>query len=471
MTKTRTFRRFLPSCRCWHAPAVALFMLLAAPFAGADPARAQGMSVIRDTEIEEILKFYARPVLEAGGIAPQSVNILLINDPSINAFVTQGNMMYFHTGLILQSDNANQIIGVMAHEAGHIAGGHAVTFSDNIAAANTTALLATLLGVAAGVASGNPDVGIAAALGGQGTAMRMLFAFSRGQESAADQFALRTLEQTQQSPKGLYEFFNKLAGQELLITDRQDPYVRTHPLTRERMDTVANAVQTSPFANAPADPEKERMHRRMVAKLFAYLKPQMTAFQRYPESDKSAEARYAQSIAFYRRGQIKEALPLIDSLIAEAPADPYYWELKGQMLFENSRVEESIAALRESARLAPNAPLIRILMAHAMVESGNPAYAPEAQEALAAALRQDPEDPWAWDLAAKSYLQSGNPGMSAYAASERALLLGQFGDVVRYTRQAEQLLEKDTPTWYRLQDIKVTAQNYLQEIMESRRGR
>ncbi|MBL8644716.1 MAG: M48 family metallopeptidase [Rhodospirillaceae bacterium] len=433
------------------------------------PASAQGFSVIRDTEIENTLAAYGKPLFEAGNIPPQSVTIRLINDDSINAFVTQGQMMFFHTGLLLVAKTSNEVIGVMAHETGHIAGGHAATFGDQIAAASTTALLATLLGVAAGVASGNPDVGVAMALGGQGSAMRMLFAFSRGQESSADQFAIKVLNATEQSPRGLYEFFNRLAGQELLITDRQDPYVRTHPLTRERMSTVRNAVEISPFADKPPDPALEREHHRMVAKLFAFLKPQITTLQKYPETDKSAEARYAQSIAYYRRGQLDKALPLIDGLIAEDPKDPYYWELKGQMLLENSRVAEAVTAYRQSVRLLPNAPLILVSMAHAMVETGDPEFAKEAQAALALALRQDPDDPFAWDLAAKSYLQSDQPGMSAYAAAERALLLGQFGDVVRYSRDAEKLLEKDTPTWYRLQDIKVTAQNSLQELMDKRR--
>ncbi|MSO97599.1 MAG: M48 family peptidase [Rhodospirillaceae bacterium] len=433
------------------------------------PAVAQGLNIIRDTEIEEILNAYAKPLLEAGNIAPESITIRLISDESINAFVTRGNQMFIHTGLLLAAKNANEVIGVIAHETGHIAGGHAISFGDGVAVASTTALLATLLGVVAGVASGNPDVGMAMALGGQGTAQRMLFAFSRGQESSADQFAIRALEQTQQSPKGLYEFFNRLAGQELLITDRQDPYVRTHPLNRERMGAVNFAVQNSAYSNKPADPELDRLHRRTVAKLFAFLKPQMTTFQKYPESDKSPEARYAQSIAFYRRGQMKDALPVIDGLIKEFPKDAYYWELKGQMLLENSRIEEAIVAYRETAKLLPKAPLILVSTAHAMIESGDPAYAKEAQGALQAALRQDPEDPFAWDLAAKSYLQSDQAGMSAYAASERALLLGQFGDVIRYSREAERLLEKGTPTWYRLQDIKVTAQNYLQEMMEKRR--
>lgn len=429
------------------------------------------MPIIRDTEIEEILKGYGRPVFEAGHIPPEAVNILMINDSSINAFVTQGNQMYIHTGLLLASKSSNEIIGVMAHETGHIVGGHAVTFSDKVATASTAAILATLIGVAAGVASGNPDVGMAAVLGGQASAQRLLFAFSRGQESQADQFALRALEETQQSPQGLYNFFNLLSGQELLITDNQDPYIRTHPLTRERMTAVEFAVQNSPYANKPPDPEAERLHRRLVAKLFAFLKPQMTTFQKYPESNKSPEARYAQSIAFYRRGQVKEALPLIDGLIKETPNDPYYWELKGQMLLENSRVEDAVVALREASHLKPDAPLIKVLMGHAMVESGNPDHAKEAQATLADALRYDPEDPFAWDLAAKSYLLSGDVGMSAYAAAERALLTGDFGDVVRYSREAEEKLEKGTPTWYRLQDIKVRAQNYLQEFMEKRRGR
>lgn len=450
---------------------LAAWLALAVSFGNVASAVAQGLPIIRDTEIEEILRGYAKPVLEAGGIPPESVTILLINDNSINAFVTQGNAMFMHTGLLLASKSSNEVIGVMAHETGHIVGGHAVTFSDSVANASTAAILATLLGVAAGVASGNADVGLAAVLGGQASAQRLLFAFSRGQESQADQFALRALEQTEQSPQGLYDFFSLLAGQELLITDSQDPYVRTHPLTRERMTTVEYAVQNSPFSGKPADPENERLHRRLVAKLFAFLKPQMTTFQKYPESDKSPEARYAQSIAYYRRGQVKESLPLIDGLIAETPNDPYYWELKGQMLLENSRVEDAVVALREASRLKPDAPLIRVLMAHAMIETGNPDHAKETQATLEAALRKDPDDAFAWDLMAKSYLISGDKGMSGYAAAERALLTGDFGNVVRYTQEAEQFLEKGTPTWYRLQDIKITAQNYLQEFMEKRRGR
>jgi predicted Zn-dependent protease len=296
-----------------------------------------------------------------------------------------------------------------------------------------------------------------------------LLSFSRDQESRADQFGLKALYETHQSPKGLYDFFSRLADEELLVSTRQDPYVRTHPLTHERMDTVLQAVKSSPYTNAPLDPVREQNHRRIVAKLFAFLRPQITTLQKYPEKDKSVEARYARSIAYFRRGQVDKALPLIDGLIAESPKDPYFWELKGQMMFETGHMEESVAAYRTSTQLLPDAPLNQVSMANAMVESANPAYAKDAQRALMTALATEPEDPFAWDLLAKSYVQGNNLGMSAYAAAERALLLGQYQEVIRYTKEAEKDLPKDTPTWYRLQDIRVTAQNELREVINKRK--
>jgi predicted Zn-dependent protease len=430
-------------------------------------AAAQGLNLIRDTEIEKLLQDYARPVFKVANLPPVAIHI--IQDDSINAFVTQGNNMFINTGLLLVSRNSNEVIGVMAHETGHIVGGHAVTFGDSVAAASTTSVLTTLLGLAAGVASKSPDVGMAVMLGGQGTAMRQLMAFSRDQESRADQFAIKALYESHQSPQGLRDFFARLAGQELLLAERQDPYVRTHPLTRERMDTVQAAVNTSPYTHNPPDPALELRHRRMVAKLFAFLKPQGTTLMKYGERDTSQEARYARSIAYFRRGQVDKALPLIDGLIAEFPKDPYFWELKGQMLLESGKMEGAVNAYRKSVEILPDAPLNQVSMAHAMVESGNKSYAGDAERALQTALAADPEDPFAWDLLARAYLLGGEPGMSNYAASERALLMGQYQDVIRYTKDAEKDLKKDTPTWYRLQDIRVTAQNELREVIERRK--
>jgi len=425
--------------------------------------------MLSDTEIGATLMAYAKPVLESGGIPADKVAIHMVVDDAINASTPGANMMFINTGLLLRAKNSNEVIGVMAHETGHMVGAHTVMVSSEMTGANTISLLSTLLGIAAGIASGSPDVGMALMLGGQRAAIGEVLSFSRGAENRADQFALKALNDTHQSARGLYEFFNRLAGEELLVTTNQDPYVRTHPLTRDRMATIEAFLQTSPYTDQPPDPELERQHRRMLAKLFAFLKPQLTTLQRYPESDKSVEARYARAIAYYRRGQFDQALPLVDGLIAELPQDPYFWQIKGDMQLSRSRADDAVIAYRQAIKFLPDAPEILAAMAHAMVESNNLEYTAEAQRALKHALVLDPENPGAWDMLARSYSQNDDAGMSAYAAAERAILMGDFGAVIRYTNQAEKLLEKDTPTWYRLQDIKVLAQNYMHDMKERRR--
>ena len=425
-------------------------------------------TVLSDTEIGMTLQAYINPLLVAGGLQPNSVTVRMLVEDSINAFATPGNNIYFFTGTLLRSKNSNEVIGVMAHETGHIAAGHVVMVASDMAAPNAISLLATLLAVAAGVASGNPEVGMAVLMGGQRAAIGSYLSFSRGQESRADQFALKVLRDTHQSAKGLHDFFERLQGDELLVTDNQDPYVRTHPLNTDRMSAIEAAMQTSPYTNQAPDPELERQHRRMQAKLFAFLKPQITTLQKYPASDKSIEGRYARAIAYYRRGQFDQAFPLVDSLLTDEPKDPFFWQIKGDMELSRSHVEDAIVAYRESLKHLPDAPEILSALAHAAVESGKPEYAPEAQTALKHALAIDPEDPGAWDMLARSYAQTEQTGLSAYAAAERAILLGQFGDVARYCNQAEKLLEKDTPTWYRLQDIKIMAQNNMREMRKRR---
>lgn len=431
---------------------------------------ALAQSLIRDTEIEETIRLYADPILSVAEIPPETVHIRIIADDSLNAFVINGNRMFLHTGTLMKANSSSEVIGVIAHETGHIVGGHAVTFREPMEAALRTTLLTTLLGVAAGVATGNSDLGMAVALGGQGTAQRQFLAFNRGQESSADQFALKALDESEQSAEGLYRFFEQIQGQELLITDRQDPYIRTHPLTRDRMNSIRAHIDQSEFSSVPPDSYLEERHQRMVAKLYSFLKPQLATLQKYPETDVSLPARYARSVAHYRRGRLDLAVPLIDGLIEERPDDPYFWELKGQMLFENGRIPEAIEAYRVSQQLLPFAPLILVAMAHAMVESGDPSYVEETQAALRIALQEDPFDVFAWDLSAKSYAINNQPGLSAYAAAERALLLGQLGEVVRYAQKAEKELATGTPAWVRLQDIKTVARNYMEEMRE-RNGR
>ena len=437
----------------------------------AAPAAAQDFdpgTLLSDTEIGMTLAAFGRPIFTAGGLDPNQIHLQMVVDDSINAFATRGNNMFLHTGLLLKSHNSNEVIGVMAHEAGHIAGGHTIVTTKDMMGPNTISLLSTLLGIAAGVASGKPDLGMAIMMGGQRAALGQYLTFSRGVEAQADQFAVKVLQASHQSAKGLYDFFDRLREEEAMYVAHQDPYLTNHPVTSERMNAVQTSMLASPYTSQPPDPEMERQYRRMVAKLYAFLKPQVATLQKYPEKDTSVEARYARVIAYYRRSQFDKAMPLVDGLLADLPKDPFFWQIKGDMLLSRSKTEPAIEAYREALKVLPNATEIIVAMAHAMVE-GREDHAAETQAALKKALALDPENPEAWDLLATSYDRNNNPGMSAYAAAERAILTGQFGDVARYSNQAEKLLEKDTPTWYRLQDIKVSAQNALREMKDRRR--
>jgi len=435
-------------------------------------AQAQDLSngmLLSDTEIDTTLAEMARPVIEAGHLPPGTIRLHMIVDDSINAFVNSSTDMFLNTGLLLKSKTPNEVIGVMAHETGHIVGGHTVMVSSDMAAVNSISLLSTLLGVAAGIASGNPEVGMAIMMGGQRAALGQFLSFTRSQEARADQFALQALEDSHQSAQGLYNFFDRLRGEELMYTSHPDPYLQSHPITTDRMEVVGSWVKKAHYTGEQDNPELVKKYRRMVAKLYAFLKPQLATLQKYPESDKSVEGRYARAIAYYRRGQFDKALPIVNDLLTELPKDPYFWQIKGDMLLSKAKIDDAVVAYREAITYLPDAPEILVAMSRAMNESNNPDYFGETEKNLKHALELDGGNPDAWDLLAAAYAHNDRPGLSAYAAAERAILMGQFGDVARYTLQAEKLLEKDTPIWYRLQDIKVLAQNSLHDMKGKRR--
>ncbi|MGE5548035.1 MAG: M48 family metalloprotease [Solirubrobacterales bacterium] len=406
--------------------------------------------------MENTIRTFATPLFQAAGLDPDAVRLHLLEDKSLNAFVANGQNMYLHTGLLIRAENPNQLIGVMAHETGHMAGGHLVRMQDAAGNAATEALLATLAAAAVGVASKRGDAAGAIMMGGNEIAMRSLLAYTRGEESAADQAAIRYLNATGQSAKGLLDFFDILGDQEVLVASRQDPYVRTHPLTRDRIAFVRDQVakETKEF---PVPPAWIEMHKRMRAKLFAFIEPPVRTFQRYRDTDTSIDARYARAIAAYRKPDLATALPLMDGLIAERPDDPYFQELKGQMLFENGRVAEAAPYYRKAVALLPDNALLQTELAQVEVEQEDPAVLKDAETHLNAALRREPQDITAWHLLAIVYGRQENEGMAAYAMAEEALLAGRLPDANYHAGKAERLLPKGGPVWLRIQDIKERA--------------
>jgi predicted Zn-dependent protease len=429
---------------------LALFAATLLPPAGA---AAKQLRFIRDAEIENTIQIYATPLFQAAGLNPRAMQVYLINDDSLNAFVTGGTRMYIHTGLLMRAEDPLEVIGVIAHETGHMQGGHIAAKIEEGRLAGKALIASYVLGLAAVLATGRGELGAAALLGGQDIVVKNLLAYSRSHEQAADQAAVRLLQATEQSPRGLLDFMRVLSGQEVLLSSNQDPYLRTHPLSIERVTFLEEQVARSPYADKPASPELQALHRRMRAKLIGFLRPISQVHREYPRDDPRLEARYAQAIGYYRDANLERALPLVEGLLAKRPDDPYFHELKGQMLFENGHLKESMPSLETAVRLLPDAPQIRLLLARAYLESNDPDLNAKAVEQLEAVLRDEADNSFAWRLAATAYGRAGDEGMTALALAEAALAQGAFAEAKAHAGRALKLLASGTPNWLQAEDV------------------
>lgn len=426
----------LPS---WRLLSVMLVLLGAAT-----PVRAQSglgpVVVIRDAETETLLRTFANPLFRAAGISPSLVRIIVIRDDALNSFVSTGNRMFINTGLITACTEAGELVGVIAHETGHISGGHLARLPDMMHAAMLKSVAAMLIGAAAGLSGGGADAAMGAALGGQQMAMRGLLSFTRSMEQAADQSALAELDANHWSARGMLDLLQTLQSQDALSSDMQDPYLLTHPLTRDRVAFVAHHVATSPYSNDPFPPGFESGFRMVRAKLRAFLDPPAVTLRRVPASDHSDPARYARAIALHRLGRTKQALILMDALLAKQPASPWLLELKGQMLFESGRVHDAIAPYQAAVRLAPGQPLIRSGLAQAMIETGDPNLLRPATAQLQIALARDRRLADSWRLLAVAWGRLGNIGEADLALAEEALQHNDIPTAKRMATRAQKVL-------------------------------
>ncbi len=440
--------------RAFRLPAICLaaIVLIAASLAPIS-AFAQQRKIIRDAEIENTIRTAVTPIFQAAGLNPNAVDIILIDDPSLNAFVSGGQRIYIHTGLLMRAESPEQVIGVIAHETGHIVGGHIAARINEVQDASTTLLVSYLLGLGAAIATGRGEVAAATISGAQDIALKNILSFSRSQEQSADQAAVRLLNATQQSPEGLLDFMEILSGQEALLSANQDPYLRTHPLTIERITFLRNSVDESPYRDAKASPELAEQFARVRAKLIGFLKPKSQVFRDYPKDDTSLEARYAHAIAYYRTADMDRALPLVDGLIEEHPQDPYFQELKGQMLFEQGQLQESLPYLETAAKLLPDSPHILLLLSQVLIEVNDPESDRQALANLQRVVQAEPDNAFAWRLSATAYGRLGDKGMTSLSMAEAALANGRFSEAKVHSKRALEILPTGSPNWIRADDV------------------
>ncbi|HUN53032.1 MAG TPA: M48 family metalloprotease [Candidatus Sulfotelmatobacter sp.] len=413
--------------------------------------------LIRDAEIEHTIRTFVTPIFRAANLNPADVQIHLINDPQLNAFATNGQNIFINTGLLVRTTGPLQLIGVIAHESGHIAGGHLARSEDAYDNFFTENLIGLALGAAAALAAHNPGVASAAIFGSQQVVERSALAYSREQEARADQAAVTFMDRAGDSSRGLLEFLEVIGTEQNILVGQQDPYLVDHPITVERVDALRLRAERSPYYHANPPAAWVEMHARMRAKLIGFLQPLGAVLQAYPESDNSLPARYARAIAYYRIPDLGKALALINQLLAEHPNDPYFLELKGQMLFENGRIAESVPFYDAAVKAAPNEPLIRYELGEAQISTEDPKLYKIAENNLEEAARDDPDNPGVWYQLAIAYDRDGKAGMAALASAERALLIGQSADAKHFATRARGQLPNGSPGALRADDIISTA--------------
>jgi predicted Zn-dependent protease len=424
------------------------------------PAQAQtGLPVIRDAETEQLLKEYTQPILRVAGLTQQNIQVVIINDRAFNAFVADGRRIFVNGGALLEAETPNQIIGVLAHETGHIAGGHLARLREQLAAASTQSILAMILGVGAMVAgsrSGNSGLsqGGMAAMTGPGAAIRnSLFAYLRAQEDQADRAGVKFLTASGQSAKGMYETFKRLADQMLYQTAYLNPYLQSHPLPAERVAALEGLAKASPYWNTKDSPALQARHDLMRAKLYGFLERPDAVARRYPPSDSSLAAHYARAISALRFADSRVAQAQIDALIHAQPQNPYFHELKGQMLLEAGRPAEAIAPLRQAVQLAPNPALIQIMLGQALVATHDRAHLNEAVSILQAALIREPESSDGFSQLAMAYGQKNDFAHADLASAQAAFARGDVKTAREIATRAKTRFPIGSPGWVKADDL------------------
>jgi len=408
-----------------------------------------GSEILRDTEIEKDIRTLATPIWRVAGLDPEGMGIYIVNDSQLNSFVAGGQAVFVNSGLIERAETPNMLIGVIAHETGHIAGGHILRSLEAVKNASIETIIAMVAGLGAAIAGGNGAPMIAAA----GVGQRAFMSFSVSQEATADHAAMTYLDRSGQSARGLLKFFEILRADEPLTGEATDPWARTHPLTSERIDYLRHHVETSPSSNAVDPPAFVELLKVIKIKLHAFLDDPAITLRGYPESDQSADARYARAIAYYRIPRLDKALPAIDGLIHDFPNNPYYRELKGQMLFENGRIRDAMGPYEDAVKLAPQAALIRIALAQVYIESGDAALNKRAIAYLNDASRVEGREGTLWRLLATAYGRDNQLGMAALSLAEEALADSKKKDAQQQAQRAKQLLPKSTPAFERAEEI------------------
>jgi predicted Zn-dependent protease len=419
------------------------------------PAYAQGdISILRDTETEEMLRSYETPLARAAGLNPIP-KVWLIGDDEINAFASygeDGENIFIFSGILLWLHTPNELIGVMAHETGHISAGHLSRGQYGMKKAMIPMLLSLVAGVAAIIAGAGALAPAIMGIG-QAVAMGQFAAFTRVQESTADQIAAKLLLATHQSPMGMYHTFQRFANEEAMSAYKLDKFAVDHPSGQDRVFDLNDMVEQSPYREVQDSPEVLHTFQMVQAKLAGFVLPVKDALIRFPESDNSEPARYARSMAYLRQPNLVKAMGAINSLIAEEPNNPYFYEARGQIYMSMAKPAQAIPDYQKSVTLRPRAPQLLLALATAQLATENDAMAQPALSNLKAAILVEDDDVFTWFETAQAYSMLKNEPMANLATAEQWYIVGDMRRAMVFATRARGKLPQGSADWQRANDI------------------
>lgn len=416
------------------------------------PAHAQG--ILRDTETEEMFKSYEAPLARAAGLDPNSVKTYLVGDPSLNAFAMQPANLFICAGMLLWMRTPNELVGVLAHETGHISGAHLTRGSYGAKKAMIPMLASLVVGLGAMLA-GAGELGMVMMGLGQAVAEAQFMNFTRIQESSADQIAAKLLLATRQSPKGLVDTFRRFAQADAMRAsyNRPDRFASSHPVGQDRVFDLMQKFDSSPYREVQDSPQSLHTFQMVQAKLAGFVLPVKDALTRYPVSDASAAARYARSFTYMRQPSFQKALAEITSLIDEEPNNPYFYEVRGQIQVSMAKPGLALADYQKAVNLRPNAPQLRLALAGAQLATENPALAEDALKNLKAAILVEDDDIFTWYQTAQAYSALKNVPMADLSTAELWYNAGDMRRALVFATRARGKLTQGGADWERAQDI------------------
>ena len=426
------------------------FLVLFFNFAQSSPILKEG-TIIRDAEIETILESYIHPIFQKANLNPKDLNLVLLVNNETNAAATLNTTMILNTGFLMKTERLEEVVGVIAHEVGHMEGQHIVRSISSIERAQKASLLTGAVGIVLGILTQRPDLAAALAFGSSISGIYAFLRYSRAEEASADQAAIRYLNGLCWPATGLVTFFKKLLGQELLSTSLQDPYMRSHPLTRDRMNAIETQIQNScskPFPTAMVN-----NYEILKTKLEAFLLPPPFVLKKF--SDASILSQYARAIALYRSAKVKDAMAILDQLLLTYPNPAFIHELMGQIYYENGKIDLSITAYRKALRIKKTELLFKLGLAQCLIEKNTSSTIKEAETLLEDIKSAEPKNLTIWHFLSVVYGRQKKMGAMALALAEKAIILGDWDHAADQVKRALHFLKKGSVLYLRAQDLEI----------------